>query len=117
MQIDYALRDDPSDDDFSVSRWAFSATFKELWREAGCIVKLPTASGELDWECFVLPKALAHVVKQSAAFKNALEKLFQTTPCAVDDPYHLVAYADEVGLATNRHRGPLRLQVGGTPPT
>jgi hypothetical protein len=57
---------------------------------------LPTTSGEFEWECLSLPKALCTMVKHSHAFKTVLSKLFQTTPCTADTPYNLVVYADEV---------------------
>ena len=96
LQIIDTLRDDPFDDDFAVSRYAFKGAFAQLWAEAGCIIKLPTTSGEFEWECLSLPKALCTMVKHSHAFKTVLSKLFQTTPCTADTPYNLVVYADEV---------------------
>ena len=48
LQIVDTLRDDPVDDDFAVSRYAFKSAFAELWAEAGCIIKLPKTSGEFE---------------------------------------------------------------------
>ena len=96
LQIVDTLRDNPFDDDFAVSRYAFQGAFEELWAEAGCIIKLPTTSGEFEWECLSLPKALCTMVKHSHAFKTVLANLFQSAPCTADTPYNLVVYADEV---------------------
>ena len=98
VEVVSRLRETNDLDGVAFNRQTVQRALGNLWQKIGTTFSLPIQDSieDFTWHAADLPRLLKLYLDSSVGLRSAFRSTWDKQPCSIHEPWHLVAYADEV---------------------